>query len=227
MHGGQRRGPLRDAGSASGALGGRAAAVSLASRPAPGGRLRRAAQGRPPRDGALCLSALLGPASPRRPARAGPGLRSRRRDHAPGHRGRPARTGGAGGSIDRRCALPHACADRRPRVAAADSVGARVPGAGSGGRGLPARRRGRRDRAAARASGRGARTRAHPRWRPDPRRAGARDQLRSLRARRSGLDADGLRAAPPSAVADAEPLALEGLPKVAVRSLDDYRRTRA
>ena len=39
--------------------------------------------------------------------------------------------------------------------------------------------------------------------------------------------ADGLRAAPPSAVADAEPLALEGLPKVAVRSLDDYRRTRA
>ena len=39
--------------------------------------------------------------------------------------------------------------------------------------------------------------------------------------------ADGLRAAPPAVVADAEPLELEGLPKVAVRSLDDYRRTRA
>ena len=38
--------------------------------------------------------------------------------------------------------------------------------------------------------------------------------------------ADGLRAAPPASVADAEPLTLEGLPKVAVRSLDDYRRTR-
>jgi len=38
--------------------------------------------------------------------------------------------------------------------------------------------------------------------------------------------ADGLTAAPPSSVADAAPLALEGLPKVAVRSLDDYRRTR-
>jgi hypothetical protein len=38
--------------------------------------------------------------------------------------------------------------------------------------------------------------------------------------------ADGLAAAPPTVVADAEPLALEGLPKVAVRSLDDYRRTR-
>jgi transposase len=40
-----------------------------------------------------------------------------------------------------------------------------------------------------------------------------------------GSIADGLRAAPPTAVADAEPLALHGLPKVAVRSLDDYRRT--
>ena len=35
--------------------------------------------------------------------------------------------------------------------------------------------------------------------------------------------ADGLRATPPTAVADAEPLSLQGLPKVAVRSLDDYR----
>jgi len=41
-----------------------------------------------------------------------------------------------------------------------------------------------------------------------------------------GSIADGLAAAPPSSVVDAEPLALEGLPKVAVRSLDDYRRTR-
>jgi transposase len=38
--------------------------------------------------------------------------------------------------------------------------------------------------------------------------------------------ADGLGAAPPQAVADAEPLELEGLPKVAVRSLADYRRAR-
>ena len=38
--------------------------------------------------------------------------------------------------------------------------------------------------------------------------------------------ADGLRAVPPAVVADAAPLRLEGLPKVAVRSLDDYRRTR-
>jgi transposase len=36
--------------------------------------------------------------------------------------------------------------------------------------------------------------------------------------------ADGLRAAPPTVVADAEPLALEGMPKVAVRSLTDYRQ---
>lgn len=39
--------------------------------------------------------------------------------------------------------------------------------------------------------------------------------------------ADGLKAAPPASVADAEPLTLEGLPKVAVRSLDDYRQVRA
>ena len=38
--------------------------------------------------------------------------------------------------------------------------------------------------------------------------------------------ADRLRATPPASVADAAPLTLEGLPKVAVRSLDDYRRTR-
>jgi transposase len=41
-----------------------------------------------------------------------------------------------------------------------------------------------------------------------------------------GSIADGLAAVPPTTVADAAPLALEGLPKVAVRSLDDYRRTR-
>ena len=41
-----------------------------------------------------------------------------------------------------------------------------------------------------------------------------------------GSIADGLRAAPPMVVLDAEPLAIEGLPKVAVRSLADYRRTR-
>lgn len=41
-----------------------------------------------------------------------------------------------------------------------------------------------------------------------------------------GSIADGLAAAPPSTVVDAQPLSLEGLPKVAVRSLDDYRRTR-
>jgi Mu transposase-like protein len=41
-----------------------------------------------------------------------------------------------------------------------------------------------------------------------------------------GSIADGLTAAPPTIVVDAEPLTLEGLPKVAVRSLDDYRRTR-
>jgi transposase len=38
-----------------------------------------------------------------------------------------------------------------------------------------------------------------------------------------GSIADGLRATPPTVVADAEPLKLEGLPKVAVRSLGDYR----
>ena len=42
-----------------------------------------------------------------------------------------------------------------------------------------------------------------------------------------GSIADGLRAAPPMVVLDAEPLALEGLPKVAVRSIADYRRARA
>ena len=36
--------------------------------------------------------------------------------------------------------------------------------------------------------------------------------------------ADGLRASPPTAVAEAPPLELHGLPKVAVRSLSDYRR---
>lgn len=36
--------------------------------------------------------------------------------------------------------------------------------------------------------------------------------------------ADGLAATPPARVADAEPLRLEGLPKVKVRSLADYRR---
>jgi transposase len=39
--------------------------------------------------------------------------------------------------------------------------------------------------------------------------------------------ADRLRAAPPASVLDAEPLTLEGLPKVAVRSLDEYRQRRA
>jgi hypothetical protein len=38
--------------------------------------------------------------------------------------------------------------------------------------------------------------------------------------------ADRLHSTPPAVVADAAPLQLEGLPKVAVRSLDDYRRTR-
>ncbi|MEO9120122.1 MAG: hypothetical protein ABI355_13620, partial [Solirubrobacteraceae bacterium] len=38
--------------------------------------------------------------------------------------------------------------------------------------------------------------------------------------------ADGLRAAPPTVVADAEPLKLEGLPKVAVRSIADYKQAR-
>jgi hypothetical protein len=36
--------------------------------------------------------------------------------------------------------------------------------------------------------------------------------------------ADGLAATPPARVAEAEPLRLEGLPKVKVRSLADYRR---
>jgi hypothetical protein len=36
--------------------------------------------------------------------------------------------------------------------------------------------------------------------------------------------ADGLGAAPPTSVAEAAPLRLEGLPKVKVRSLADYRR---
>lgn len=36
--------------------------------------------------------------------------------------------------------------------------------------------------------------------------------------------ADGLRAAPPTVVVDAKPLTIKGLPKVAVRSLADYRR---
>jgi hypothetical protein len=42
-----------------------------------------------------------------------------------------------------------------------------------------------------------------------------------------GSMADGLGATPPVRVADAEPLKLEGLPKVAVRSLDEYRQRRA
>jgi hypothetical protein len=42
-----------------------------------------------------------------------------------------------------------------------------------------------------------------------------------------GSIADGLRAAPPLSVAEAEPLQLQGLPRVAVRSLTDYRQRRA
>jgi hypothetical protein len=42
-----------------------------------------------------------------------------------------------------------------------------------------------------------------------------------------GSIADGLRAAPPARVADAEPLELEGLPKVPVRCMADYRLGRA
>jgi hypothetical protein len=42
-----------------------------------------------------------------------------------------------------------------------------------------------------------------------------------------GSIADRLRAAPPLSVAEAEPLQLEGLPRVAVRSLADYRQRRA
>ena len=38
---------------------------------------------------------------------------------------------------------------------------------------------------------------------------------------------DGLQGVPPASVAEAEPLKLKGLPKVAVRSLSDYRRARA
>jgi len=63
------------------------------------------------------------------------------------------------------------------------------------------------------------------------------DQARAALARASefsrfahgdlGSIADGLRCAPPQVVAEAEPLTLEGLPQVAVRSLDDYRRQRA
>ena len=39
--------------------------------------------------------------------------------------------------------------------------------------------------------------------------------------------ADGLRAVPPASVLDAEPLSIAGLPKVPVRSLDEYRKGRA
>jgi hypothetical protein len=63
------------------------------------------------------------------------------------------------------------------------------------------------------------------------------DQARATLARASafsrfahgdlGSIADRLRAVPPARVADAEPLQLEGLPKVAVRSLADYRQGRA
>lgn len=63
------------------------------------------------------------------------------------------------------------------------------------------------------------------------------DQARATLARASTFSrfahgdlasiADGLRAAPPASVADAEPLQLEGLPKVAGRSLADYRQQRA
>jgi transposase len=42
-----------------------------------------------------------------------------------------------------------------------------------------------------------------------------------------GSIADGLRGVAPASVAEAEPLKLEGLPKVVVRSLSDYRRARA
>jgi transposase len=42
-----------------------------------------------------------------------------------------------------------------------------------------------------------------------------------------GSIADGLGATPPTDVADAKPLKLEGLPKVPVRSLDEYRQRRA
>lgn len=63
------------------------------------------------------------------------------------------------------------------------------------------------------------------------------DQARAALARASefsrfahgdlGSIADGLRAAPLTSVAEAESLTLEGLPQVAVRSLEDYRQRRA
>jgi transposase len=63
------------------------------------------------------------------------------------------------------------------------------------------------------------------------------DQTRSALARASAFSrfahgdlasiADGLRGVAPASVAEAEPLQLDGLPKVPVRSLTDYRRARA
>ena len=227
MRAGQRRGPLRDPGPPSRARGGRASAVAGAARAAPGGRLRRAAQGRPPRHGALCLGALLGAPPPRRPDSPAPGHRPRRRGHAPGRRGRPARAAGAGGGLDRRRALPGPAPtgvrSLRPRTpsehaflalgteaedylrAAAAAGTARLHERLDEALGL-ARTRGEQQAKAALACATTFGRFAH-------------GDLGSI--------ADGLKAAPPTAVADAAPLSLEGLPKVAVRSLTDYRQRRA
>ena len=217
VSGGQRPGPLRDPGAADGAPCRRVAAAADAAGLQARRCLRRRAQGRPAGDGQVLLGALLGSAPPRRRDRHGAGQRLRCRGHVSRCPGRPARTAGTGRGVDRRRALPDAGTDRRPRVATENGVGARVPGVGRRGRGLPARCRGGRHRPLARAP------------RGD-------EQARAALGRATSFGrfahgdlasiADGLAAAPPTAVADAAPLVLEGLPKVAVRSLDDYRRTR-
>ena len=56
------------------------------------------------------------------------------------------------------------------------------------------------------------------------RRSLARARSRALPTAICSSIADGLQGVAPASVAEAEPLKLEGLPKVPVRSLSDYRR---
>ena len=173
------------------------------------------------------LGALLGPAPPRRRDRQVAGQRSRRRDHVFAASRSPSTRCWRRARLDQRRALPDAGADRRPRVATPDRARARVPGLG------------REAEDYLRAAAAAGTARLHERleealglartaWsKTGPAPALERATAFGRFAHGDlGLDRRRTAAAPPSSVVDAEPLTLQGLPKVAVRSLDDYRRRR-